>query len=396
MASAPNTPTFVYLDTESKKTDCGKEQKKIEDACKPPDKNKPSVMEKLLGKKAAAKIQEVKSKIAKAGHSPQWLMDHCDGLMLKPVSPKTSSEIGEIANELKNLTAGDAVKIAKQHIDDAVRVLEQATKDLAVATAEKAALKAAGRWGAGMLLGPVGEIVATVVNVVDAGLTAWELAQKVGDIRGEINGLKDVIKEIPKKLEDIAKDAASNPQKAVADTMSIISRLDACIRARRCQLVPMRETHNGSIAKCDDSDEEVEEAFGPATGKGCCPGQTGHHILPKAMFKNCAAYNTGGASGCAHQQAPTVCVEGVNNTHGTHGAMHRQLDQQMKKYSSGKMTMDQAIDEGAESVKKVFPESGCSEKCLKAQLESFYKKYKNCSPLEASSGSPASSSKGGD
>lgn len=66
--------------------------------------------------------------------------------------------------------------------------------------------------------------------------------------------------------------------------------------------------------------------------------------------------------------------------------MHKQLEKQMnKKYPSGKISKDAAIDQGVNSVKWVFPESGCSENCLKAQLEKYYEKF-NCPTLVASDG----------
>lgn len=392
--SGPNTAAFIYLDTPALKANCQKEKDKIEKECKPRDPNKPSAMEKLAGEKAAAKIRETKDKIGKAANAPPWLMDHCDGLMLKPMS---SQEIAEIGASLKNMTSDDILRAAGQQLDDAVKVLDQAVKDVAVAAAEKAALKAAGRWGAGAIFGPIGEIVATAINVVDGVVTAVDVAQQVGALRDEIAGLRDVIKELPNKLKEIAQTAKTEPQKAVADTMSILSRLDDCVRARRCQLVPMKETHNGTTPKCDDFDDPHDPLpSGPASGKGCCPGQTGHHVLPGAMFKNCAAYSKGGSGGCPHQNAPTVCVEGVNNSHGSHGAMHGQLDKQMKKYKSGNISLDDAIEEGADSVRKVFPESGCSTKCLEAQLKEFYEKYKNCSPLKANPGTSGQTGSGKD
>ena len=257
-----------------------------------------------------------------------------------------------------------------------------------VEAAEKAAIKRAAAWGLGALGGPIGELIATAYNVVDTVISAAQLKDLLAVMKDELNGIKEIIKGLPGKLEEIVKNAQDNPQKAVADMMSLLSRLDGCLRARRCQLVPMGETHYGPKSNCRDY-EPPEEIIpkGPSTGKGCCPGQTGHHVLPGSMFKNCPAYLTAmGTEGCPHQNAPTICVEGVNNSHGSHGMMHGQLEKQMKDYPSGTISMKDAIKEGVESVKHVFPESACSEKCLKAQLEAFYKKFEKCSPLVASDG----------
>jgi hypothetical protein len=127
-------------------------------------------------------------------------------------------------------------------------------------------------------------------------------------------------------------------------------------------------------------------------GKGCCPGQTGHHLLPEAMFAHCPNYTS-----ATHKRAPTMCVEGANNSLGSHGKAHRSLarvlDSKHKTIPFGEtMPKADAIDAGVESVRETFPESRCSKECLKAQLENFYKDV-NCRPKKESgiAGNPAPS-----
>lgn len=149
-----------------------------------------------------------------------------------------------------------------------------------------------------------------------------------------------------------------------------------CITARRCQLVPHNQTGSAAAMK----------------GKGCCPGQTGHHLLPEAMFDHCKNYN-----GSQHANAPTMCVEGANNSLGSHGKAHKSLlnvldDKHRTVPFGGNMKKSSAIDAGVESVRKTFPESRCSEACLKAQLKDFYDKL-NCRPKKESgiAGNPVDS-----
>ncbi|MBF5005297.1 HNH/endonuclease VII fold toxin-2 domain-containing protein [Diaphorobacter caeni] len=389
MAGPPNTPANIYLDTPSLRRACGKESERIKNNCKKNNKNKSPLAEKLMGKKATDKLNELKKKMG--AHSPEWLVEHCDGLWMKPVSPKVSGEIKELGDSLKKMDPDELLKAASESMDHAKALLENALKEIAKDTATKTATKAAGRWGIGALFGPIGAAVATVVNVVDTAITAVEVAGNVMEFRKEIESLKKLLDDFPKALRQLANDAANNPQKAIADAMSIISNLNDCVRARRCQLVPMEETHLGKKPEnCAEFGEDEEEVVptGPATGKGCCPGQTGHHVLPSSMFKDCQLFTNGGkpSASCAHQKAPTVCVEGVNNSHGSHGAIHNELEKLMAKYPNGEITYNQAVDEGVSSVRSVFSVSGCTEKCLRAQLKSFYDKYANCSPLKASSG----------
>jgi GHH signature containing HNH/Endo VII superfamily nuclease toxin 2 len=107
-------------------------------------------------------------------------------------------------------------------------------------------------------------------------------------------------------------------------------------------------------------------------GQGCCPGQTGHHILPGAMFEGQSCYAG------KHGSAPTICLEGVNNSHGSHGAAHRSLQRivaQHRQRLGPEMTYEQARDAGVASItnpKPVAPAAGCNEECLRKQLDAFY------------------------
>ncbi|WP_404977192.1 HNH/endonuclease VII fold toxin-2 domain-containing protein [Acidovorax sp. PRC11] len=98
------------------------------------------------------------------------------------------------------------------------------------------------------------------------------------------------------------------------------------------------------------------------------------------MFEGCPGYEP--------SEAPTVCVEGTNNTHGSHGMAHNALMVELSnfEYPSGskipkgaEITKESAINAGVSSVRMAFPESGCDERCLKAQLHAFYDRL-NCVP----------------
>ena len=71
-----------------------------------------------------------------------------------------------------------------------------------------------------------------------------------------------------------------------------------CVKAQRCYLRPYR----------------------PGKEKdGCCPGQTAHHIPPKACFEN-----SGGTY--AQSSALCVCMEGQNQHCGSHGKNHAAIE----------------------------------------------------------------------
>lgn len=179
---------------------------------------------------------------------------------------------------------------------------------------------------------------------------------------------------------------------------------NGCLRARRCMLVPYEETtyfNNASSKKesadalneSEGGDEEEKigkgqhvktKGSGPHTGKGCCPGQTGHHVMPQSMFKNCPDYNK--------FAVPTICVEGSTQFHGSHGMAHANLSRTMRKHEKSNgvpinntsKDRNAAYEIAAEAIKLLFPY--CDKDCLIEQLKAYHKKL-NCE-WEYNSGLP--------
>jgi hypothetical protein len=119
-----------------------------------------------------------------------------------------------------------------------------------------------------------------------------------------------------------------------------------CLRARRCMLVPKKE----------------KVKSGP---KGeCCPGQTPHHIIDGASFTGMTGWGQ-----YDYDAAACVCCEGTNQTTATHGQIHLRTGVQCQELSTaGNWNRSTATTAGARSVRKTFPGSGCSQKCLEAQI----------------------------
>ncbi len=115
----------------------------------------------------------------------------------------------------------------------------------------------------------------------------------------------------------------------------------------------------------------------------CCPGQTGDHLVDASCFFDKGRGEKGSDStpmpGCKDydaKKAPCMCVEGPNNTTATHGLMHtfkgNAAIKNMAANNSDKVTFAQARKQGVDAAKEVFPESGCSTKCLEAQLNKYH------------------------
>jgi hypothetical protein len=153
-------------------------------------------------------------------------------------------------------------------------------------------------------------------------------------------------------------------------------RNNPCVKAKRCMLVPKRRQKNKK--------------------GGCCPGQTGHHIVPKHHFKDFPGYSQG--------DAPCVCVEGhtwhrddrspFNQRDKTHPDMHDIQDANERlaidiveqaivggwqdvgnRKPDYAMSYDEARMGGIEAHKQSFPDCDppCSEKCLEAQINAYHR-----------------------
>ncbi len=159
-----------------------------------------------------------------------------------------------------------------------------------------------------------------------------------------------------------------------------------CLAARRCSLQPY----------------DAEKG-----GGGCCPGQTPHHLVEASAFhakgrgdgtENKATGQHVKVDGCKNydmNKAPCICVEGAGHGIGTHGLIHTFQSAKAQKCPSGslkadgggtlsaeirgktvtefrKTTLADAQKAGAEAVTETFPESGCNEDCIEAQLKAYH------------------------
>jgi hypothetical protein len=373
-----NTPAKAYTDTFNKTKDCYKDRKKIADKCRD-DKNTKQES-KDAAKKAKptnkAKLGELIKGVQKGvgaldgaaekayGYQRNaengWIKDHCDHLWVKPAGANKDQFMAQI-NKLKTeLDQGIGTVI-----NQAGGVIIDKAKDAAITYGEKAVVREVAS-AASLVVPVVGEVVVagmTIFNILDgvwtAGKTAIDSSKQAYDAYKKI----DDIRQQMGKLDDVLSGKTS-PTELWADVMTGVAYTNPCLQARRCQLVPFNQTEI-PVAK---------------NGKGCCPGQSGHHVMPSSMFKDCPDYK--------ESEAPTICVEGTTNTHGSHGHIHRTLGAVLDRDFKGvpndaKIDKDKAIDAGAQSVKEAFPLSKCDKQCLKAQLDSYYQKLK-CEPKKAS------------
>ncbi len=373
-ASMPsNTPLFPYVSRGWFSHPCEKEEKKIERACAKPSEQSDSaramrkqnpLLRALRGKRRGAHRSD-----SKGWH---WKDDHCDGLEIPLGSMDQAKQymddMGEVFNSLPSQQ--QVLAAVKSELTD---------------MAENAALKAGGKVVAKAGLKQLAGSSLPVVGNIAMGIwTAVDVAMAVGDVseikRVATESLEQIkllegkfgeMQDLAKKFEDFTslpegEDKIKKAQEIATEAQDMLATLNDCTRARKCNLVPYNKDGAGNPVGAGRR-SKVESS----TSGGCCGGQTGHHLINGAMVEGqCKNYE--------HNMAPTVCVEGTSQDFGSHKRVHDAMDGIVSgmantgQLKNGGMSVDQAINAAALSHKAAFPASGCSTKCIKAQLESYY------------------------
>jgi hypothetical protein len=119
-----------------------------------------------------------------------------------------------------------------------------------------------------------------------------------------------------------------------------------CVQASRCHLRPYKPNKRKKQ-------------------KGCCPGQTPHHIPPASCFKGVRKYNK--------KQALCVCLEGTQQHVGSHGKNHAAID-----YLAGKRKLEprdpcSIAEYNTICAKAVAAQCGCEWECIEQQLNESLK-----------------------
>lgn len=137
---------------------------------------------------------------------------------------------------------------------------------------------------------------------------------------------------------------------------------NACLRARKCMLVPYQPK------------------------SGCCPGQTGDHVIDAASFleppstpkqSRNSRKKIPGWKKYNVDKAPCICAEGPNQTTATHGQLHVRRGVVAERQANGTWSSKKAAQVGAKAITKVFPDSGCNQACLEAQINQYHDSVAN-------------------
>ena len=198
------------------------------------------------------------------------------------------------------------------------------------------------------------------VDTASASMTA--LCAK--DIVKEETACKDY-KPYKKDGTDLCKEAGLSgvfsEDKATSTKRAKSASADECSAARRCRLLPFNAKPEDGI-------------------KGCCPAQTGDHIVPKSSFFQTSVAakdfmpgwgpDAAGAGGYSIGKAPCMCLEGGSCT-GSHGLRHAHHKAFSTVASGTHRSFDDEVKHCAAGAKAVAPQ--CDEDCIEAQLKEGHK-----------------------
>lgn len=380
--STANTPPVYYKDSAKVVEQCAKQIRKMEDHCKPDEHHRRK-------RKGIPKGKD-------NDKSGSWVLDHCGPLMLKP-------GLDQFDDWLKDWKDIDSLLAnAKKELENTV--INKLEKEISEYAAKKIGKLAARRALTGWI--PFVGWVMTAYDVVSTGI---ELYETIPEMKKELEELKNISQKLDEaihkfeKYKDKIKNFKNLPEEKqkslanemMAETQAAYAFSNRCLRARKCMLVPYNKTN----------------ALNSWEGKGCCPGQTGHHLLADTMFRDqekTAATRKEWNNDPSHRneegkltykmprnkyptkecwgkytegEAPTICLEGKDNHTGTHGAMHAATATLIKAGHYGKeMSYEAARDIAIDEVALMY---GCDKSCLKAQLDKAYGDAYTCGDLSS-------------
>lgn len=395
-----NTPPTYYMDDPDTKAKCKDDVDKLKKKCEHSEEKKK---------------KRKKSKTLPAGkddsNSGSWVLNHCEGLFIKPSSIKEFQDWVDDVNDYPKAVWNAMEEVAKN------KIVEKLEREVTEFAAKKAAAYAARRGLTGWI-----PIVGQVIAVADLVYTGVQAYEKVQEIKAEIAEVKETVerlKQSAEKVRDTFKKYdiknltdinSEQTQALMSDVQTAIATADPCLRARKCTLVPYSKSGSG-----------------PANwaGKGCCPGQTGHHLLPDAMFRapSAAARDTAFEKwktsysgkkaaadlkmsdmprdklpkakcweGYTESGAPTICLEGTSNNHGSHGVAHAATKALLADALGQKeMDYETARNRMSEMVHRTY---GCKKECIDKQLDAYYKKAYKCGNLDKAKVTPHSGAAG--
>jgi len=400
----PNTVIWTYMDTATSKKACKDTNKTIKEECKPKNSKKFLKRQEDKQKKAIAHNKMPRNRNnQKNVYTPRektWKDDHCMKMLINP-------DIGSMKSRLQAFK-DNAEEFKESFLDNMKQNVIDELPEKAFWT------------GAGSLVLHAGAVITSETGIgavaFEAANASWT-AYRLGDAASwtkeayekakpffeylssdKLDQMKNILDNLDNK-EKIKEDLQKF-RKNIIEEMEKEAKNDKCLQARKCMLVPFKKKEQsnkpseyGTAGDLTSSKKNLTTKLGLGDTRGCCPGQTPHHMIPEAWFKGaeCEGKNGEKTDTEIYNSSPTVCAEG--NTHnikdeegnafGSHSVLHENLDKiaSEKVPQTGKFTITQAIDIATQAHTEAFnvdlngwyPGGSCKD-CIKAQLEEYFKK----------------------
>ena len=130
-------------------------------------------------------------------------------------------------------------------------------------------------------------------------------------------------------------------------------------------------SHNGDRAECARMKKCILIPY-DETGKSCCEGMTGHHIIPSSAIQGKSGFED-----YKENKALTVCLAGESNHKGTHGYIHMKLRDGVKDLrKTNNVKEDEVCDVSYEDYSKKAMDSFmdttnniCDRGCIESEIK---------------------------
>lgn len=172
--------------------------------------------------------------------------------------------------------------------------------------------------------------------------------------------------------EELKKQVALSPSKRAAD----VSALDSTKRgnesrtSKAAKVATKQAESDTPEAKCVQKSRCHLRPFEPKKNQpACCPGQTPHHIPPKACFKRA------GVKKYDEKSALCICLEGTSQHYGSHGKNHAAIDYLASQRKPPLAPGDKCsiADYNKICADAVAAQCGCTAACIEQQLNESLK-----------------------
>ena len=384
----PNTRTNVYFDTFKTAAICEDDRVEIERKCAPKteaqkqkERNRKSGIATVVRdtlQRADGLGRKIYGYTRGAPAGNEWMDDHCGGMWLKPQmngAKKYAEDLEQFKSRLEQ-TQG----VVQYYLDNPGKIAEGALQSIVREAQDSLGPEAVQEIGADYLARKLIPTPGKVLKAAKALFGAYRYgtagshleaaehfveALNSEDATAQLDSLKFLLDKAQDRFGAALNQWRERPDIVLAEMMSMQGELDPCLRARKCMLVPY--------------EANKKKSNGTKSGRGCCPGQTAHHVIPDAAAKGA------GCSDYSYDDAPTICLEGQDNTYGSHGRAHSALGRSIASYKLGANSTEISYPAMRERALKALEESTsqCEIDCLRAQLDAY---YKNCGPMKPEAG----------